>query len=123
MSPSVTKSAAKKSPAKKAAKSVESKAISIRVLDKEYQVACPEDEEPALMESARLVDEKMREIRDARKMIGADRVAVMAALNLAHDLLTVQSSDASGGPAVETKLRSLQNKVEAAITRGRQMEL
>jgi len=107
----------------KASKPVESKPVSIRVLDKEYQVACPADEEPALLESARLVDEKMREIRDARKMVGADRVAVMAALNLAHDLLMLQASNTSGGPAVETKLRSLQNKVEAAITRGRQMEL
>lgn len=104
-------------------KQPESKPVSIRVLDKEYQVACPVDEEPALLESARLVDEKMREIRDARKMVGADRVAVMAALNLAHDLLMLQSSNANGGPAVETKLRSLQNKVEAAITRGRQLEL
>ena len=105
------------------AKPVESKAVSIRVLDKEYQVACPVNEEPALMESARLLDEKMREVRDARKMIGTDRVAVMAALNLAHDLLTMQAGDGSGGPGVETKLRSLQSKVEAAITRGRQLEL
>jgi cell division protein ZapA len=123
MSPTAAKPVAKKAAAKKAAKPVESKAINIRVLDKEYQVACPADEEPALMESARLVDEKMREIRDSRKMIGADRVAVMAALNLAHDLLTLQTNGANGGPAVETKLRSLQNKVEAAITRGRQLEL
>lgn len=108
---------------KKAGKPAESKAVSIRVLDKEYQVACPADEEPALLESARLLDEKMREIRDARKMVGADRVAVMAGLNLAHDLLQLQSGNSEGGPAIEGKLRSLQQKVEAAITRGRQMEL
>lgn len=110
-------------PAKAASKPVESKAINIRVLDKEYQVACPVDEEPALMASARLLDAKMREVRDARKMMGNDRVAVMAALNLAHDLLTLQAGEANGGPGVETKLRSLQSKVEAAITRGRQLEL
>jgi cell division protein ZapA len=108
---------------KKSDKPVESKAISIRVLDKEYQVACPVDEENALMESARLLDEKMREIRDARKMVGADRVAVMAGLNLAHDLLQLQSGKGESGPAMESKLRSLQNKVEAAITRGRQLQL
>lgn len=100
----------------------ESKAISIRVLDKEYQVACPINEEAALLESARLLDEKMREVRDTRKMVGTDRVAVMAALNLAHDLLQLQSG---GGdePGMDSKLRNLQNKVEAAITRGRQLEL
>ena len=100
----------------------ESKAISIRVLDKEYQVACPVNEEAALMASVRLLDEKMREVRDTRKMVGTDRVAVMAALNLAHDLLQLQAGGSSE-PGVETKLRNLQNKVEAAITRGRQLEL
>jgi cell division protein ZapA len=100
----------------------ESKAISIRVLDKEYQVACPANEEAALLESARLLDEKMREVRDTRKMVGTDRVAVMAALNLAHDLLQLQSGDGNE-PGMDSKLRSLQSKVEAAITRGRQLEL
>ncbi len=99
---------------------MKNKVISIRVLDKEYQVACPVDEEPALLESARLLNEKMREIRDARKMVGTDRVAVMAALNLAHDLLQLQSGDNNDGPVMETRLRGLQNKVEAAIARGRQ---
>lgn len=101
---------------------VETQAMSIRVLDKEYQVACPVGEKEALLDSARLLDEKMREIRDARKMVGADRVAVMAALNLAHDLLKLQSAD-NGGPEATGRLRKLQQKVEAAITRGRQLEL
>lgn len=106
-------------------KKVESKAINIRVLDKDYQVACPVDEETALLSSVRLLDEKMREIRDARKMVGIDRIAVMAALNMAHDLLQLQSGDGNDDedPGLNTKLRSLQNKVEAAITRGRQLEL
>ena len=107
----------------KAGDPVESKAISIRVLDKDYQVACPAEEEAALYDSARLLDEKMREVRDTRKMVGTDRVAVMAALNLAHDLLQLQSGAGGDGPDVNNKLRSLQNKVEAAITRSRQLEL
>ncbi|VAX02813.1 Z-ring-associated protein ZapA [hydrothermal vent metagenome] len=101
----------------------ENKVISIRVLDKEYQVACPVEEESALLESARLLDEKMREIRNARKMVGADRVAVMAALNLAHDLLQLKSNSDNDEPVLDTKLRSLQNKVDAAIVRGRQLGL
>ena len=107
----------------KAEKSTESIAINIRVLDKDYQVACPVDEEAALLDSARLLDEKMREVRDTRKMVGADRVAVMAALNLAHDLLQLQSGAGGDEPGVNGKLRTLQNKVEAAITRSRQLEL
>lgn len=96
--------------------------VTIRVLEKEYQVACPPEEKDALLNSARYLDEKMREIRDERKMVGADRVAVMAALNIAHDLLQCQVGDVDGANA-GGKLRSLQGKIEAAITRGRQMGL
>ncbi len=96
--------------------------VTIRLLDKDYQVACPAEERMALLESARYLDEKMREIRDSRKMIGSERVAVMAALNIAHELL--QCREGHGESAgMDNKLRQLQNKVEAAITRGRQLEL
>lgn len=100
----------------------EGRPISIRILDKEYQVTCPPDEREALLDSARYLDDKMREIRDARKMIGTDRVAVMAALNITHDLLKCQAGDVDEDN-VGNRIRSLQNKVEAAITRGRQLEL
>ena len=103
--------------------SVETEAVTIRVLDKEYQIACPTDERDALLDSARFLDGKMREIRENRNMVGTDRVAVMAALNIAHDLLQCESDKGEGGPGTKTKLRSLQAKVEAAISRGRQLEL
>ncbi|MCF6209792.1 MAG: cell division protein ZapA [Gammaproteobacteria bacterium] len=96
--------------------------VTIRVLDKEYQVACPTEERVALLESARYLDEKMREIRDSRKMIGSERVAVMAALNIAHDLLQCRA-DNGNSAGMDNKLRQLQNKVEAAISRGRQLKL
>jgi len=96
--------------------------VTIRVLEKDYQVACPAEERSALLESARYLDEKMREIRDSRKMIGSERVAVMAALNITHDLLQCREGGGDGS-AMDSKLRQLQNKVEAAITRGRQLEL
>ena len=97
-------------------------AVTIRVLDKDYQVACPADERDALMDSARFLDEKMREIRDSRKIMGTDRVAVMAALNITHDLLQ-EKAGIGKDQGTKMKLRNLQAKVEAAITRGRQLEL
>lgn len=103
--------------------STETAAVTIRVLDKEYQVACPLDEREALLDSARYLDRKMREIRDARKMVGSDRIAVMAALNITHDLLKCQSGTTGEGSGVDAKLRHLNAKVEAAIVRGRQLEL
>ncbi len=97
-------------------------AVTIRLLDKDYQVACPAEERVALLESARYLDEKMREIRDSRKMIGSERVAVMAALNIANDLLRCRE-DNGDSASMDNKLRQLQSKIETVVTRGRQLEL
>jgi cell division protein ZapA len=102
---------------------VETEAVTIRVLDKEYQIACPKDERDALLNSAKFLDQKMREIRSSRNMVGTDRIAVMAALNIAHDLLQCESGKDDVGPGAKTRLRNLQAKVEAAISRGRQLAL
>ena len=61
--------------------------VTVHILDKEYCIACPQDERANLESAARYLDGKMREIRTSGKVIGADRVAVMAALNITHDLL------------------------------------
>ena len=62
--------------------------IEIHILGRAYKVACSREEEPALIAAADFLDEKMREIREGSKVIGAERIAIMAGLNLAHDLLT-----------------------------------
>ena len=67
--------------------------VSVRILDKEFQVSCGPDEVDALTASARHLDEQMQIIRDAGKVVGLDRIAVMAALNLANELL--MSEDAN----------------------------
>jgi cell division protein ZapA len=61
--------------------------VRVSILGKEYQVACPPEERADLLASAALVDERMRGIRDAGRIVGADRIAVMVALNLAHEAL------------------------------------
>ena len=61
--------------------------VSVRILEKEYHVACPLEERPALLDSAEYLNRKMREIRDSGKVIGLDRIAVMAALNIVNELL------------------------------------
>ncbi|MFX6190252.1 cell division protein ZapA, partial [Acinetobacter baumannii] len=72
-----------------------SEAVSIRLLDREYTVGCAPDERDALLASARLLDAKMREIRGSNRMVGLDRVAVLAALNLAHELLQLRADSES----------------------------
>ncbi|MFK8040946.1 cell division protein ZapA [Congregibacter sp.] len=81
--------------------------FSVTILEKEYQVACPEDQQAELLLSARHLDEQMRAIRSTGKVIGLERIAVMAALNISHELLQarngVTSSDTSGSNTGEKK--------------------
>ena len=60
--------------------------ISLTIHDREYRVACAPEDKPVLLQCARLVDERMRSIRDSGKVLGADRIAVMAALQIAQEL-------------------------------------
>lgn len=95
--------------------------VIVRILDKEYQVACRDEERETLTSSAQYLDRKMKEIRDSRKVIGADRIAVMAALNIANDLLQCQAQSGDGNNSAS--LKGLQDKVEMALNRVRQLEL
>jgi cell division protein ZapA len=65
-------------------------AVTVNILDRDYQIACKREEEQFLKDSAKLLDRKMREIRDSGNVIGIDRIAVMAALNMAHELLLLK---------------------------------
>lgn len=67
--------------------SQQSTTVEVKILDKEYLVACPEEERDALLRAARHLDTKMREIRSSGKVFGTERIAVMAALNITHELL------------------------------------
>jgi len=95
----------------------------VNIMGKEYLVACTEEEERDLIRSADFLDKKMREIRDSGKIIGTDRIAVMAALNIAHDLLNQQGSKNSSGQAITNRIRGLQSKIEDALYKSRQLEI
>ena len=97
--------------------------VVVHILDKEYRIACPEDEQDNLLFSARMVDRKMREIRGSGKVIGSDRIAVMAALNIAHELLQLQRDKDSGVRELDQRIRQLREKVELALHAGNLLEL
>ncbi|MGH8494687.1 MAG: cell division protein ZapA [Gammaproteobacteria bacterium] len=97
--------------------------VSVRILDKEYQVSCPLEERAALLDSAELLNGKMREIRDSGKVVGLDRIAVMAALNLAHEVLEARGKGAVLDSDFGLRLKSMRERVEAALQRGQQLEL
>lgn len=100
-----------------------SKAVTVTILDKEYRVACTPAEEEALLASARFLDQRMREIRGSGKVIGADRVAVMAALNMAHELLSHRQNQDEAADSVGKRLRGLKDRVEVALNDSTQLEL
>ncbi|HKS54653.1 MAG TPA: cell division protein ZapA [Steroidobacteraceae bacterium] len=97
--------------------------VSVRILEKEYQVACLPEERSELLDSAEFLNTKMREIRDAGSIVGLDRIAVMAALNLAHELLKIRGRGDAAESDVSQKIRQLRERVEGALTRGQQLDL
>lgn len=66
------------------------KTLEIRILDRELRVACPDEERGELLDAVAYLDKKMREIRDAGKIVSVERIAIMAALNITHELLSVK---------------------------------
>jgi cell division protein ZapA len=97
--------------------------LSVRILEKEYFVACGPDERADLLDSAELLSTRMKEIRDTGKIVGLDRIAVMAALNLAHEVIKLRANDHGSAQETSLRLRSLRERVEAALENGQQLEL
>ncbi len=97
--------------------------VSVRILDKEYQVACPANERTDLLDSAEVLNAKMREIRDSGRIVGIDRIAVMAALNMANDLLHAQARDRSLDGDVSSRLKLISDRVESVLGGSQQLDL
>ena len=87
-------------------------AVTVQILDKEYLIGCPPEEQHNLESAARYLDGKMREIRRSGKVIGADRIAVMAALNITHELLHRQQSAAPDASSGQAELHEAVNQAE-----------
>jgi len=99
------------------------KPMRVNILDKEYLIACPDDEREALFASAEFLTGKMKEIRDTGKIVGADRIAVMVALNMAHELLGQKTGKDDYQINISQRIRALQDKIDAALNQGNQLEL
>jgi len=97
--------------------------VSVRLLEREYQVACPAEERTDLLDSAEYLDAKMREVRDSGKVVGLDRIAVISALNLANELIKMRRNGSSVDTDIGSRLRSLRERVESALEKGQQLEL
>lgn len=89
--------------------------VSLNILDKEYKIACAANERDILINSAHELDKQMRKIRDTGKVSGADRIAVLAALNLAHDLIVASHGSGVSSNDIASRLADLRNKIENVL--------
>ena len=97
--------------------------VNIKILEKEYQISCPASERGALLDSAEMLNAKMREIRDTGKIIGLDRIAVMVALNMANELLRSRSRGELLEGDAKLRLQAMRERVEGALQSNRQLDL
>ena len=90
--------------------------ITVRILDKDYHIACPAEHNDNLQRAANYLDQKMREIRRNGKVVGAERIAVMAALNITYELHNIQqaaSMDSNSAEQISQLLAQVQNTLAA----------
>ena len=94
--------------------SADPKALQVTVMGREFRVACPENEQKELLEAVDYLNKKMDEIRDGGKVVGVERIAIMAALNIAHELLTTKV----GGfdmAALKRRMQSMETTLDQAL--------
>lgn len=91
--------------------------VTVKILDKDYQIKSPPDEVEALRRSAAHVDKRMREIKAGSGIVGLDRIGVMAALNVAHDLIKQADQNELIANATTERIGVLDTKLTAALTR------
>jgi len=92
----------------------EVKGLDVSIMGREFRVACPEDEQEELLAAVSYLDRKMREIRDSGKVIGVERIAIMAALNIAHELLTTRSGGFDIGD-FKRRIGTMQEQLDRAL--------
>lgn len=93
--------------------------VTITILEKEYLISCREEEREQLHEAAAFLNDKMRDVKNGGKVVGTERIAVMAALNITSELLSRRSESAELTSSVDDTIRRLAGKIDAALQGGR----
>ena len=103
--------------------SKQSEAVKIEIMEKEYLVTCSDEEREELVASARHLSQKMSEIRSSGKVVGIDRIAVMAGLNLAHEAIKSGGLDGEHTQAAITRIGALNAQIEQSLVKHSKFEL
>lgn len=101
----------------------EAKPVNVKILDKDYLISCTDEEREQLHTAVTYLNMKMKEVKDSGKIVGSERIAVMTALNIAHELLAHKHKNDQYTHSMDSVLRRLQNKINDALTSGRQYEM
>jgi len=99
----------------------EAKPTSVTILDKEYLIACSDEERDLLNDAASLLNERMHEVKTSGKIIGSERIAVLAALNIAHEMLAYKNENKDYTSNVDGVVRRIQDKIDDALMKGGQL--
>lgn len=91
----------------------EIKGVDVSIMGRNFTVSCTEEERPGLINAVNFLDKKMRDIRDSGKVIGVERIAIMTALNLAHELLNSKSGDVDVGD-IKRRIAIMQDQIDQA---------
>lgn len=97
--------------------------ITVTILGRDFQMVCKPNERQALLDAAQLVDDKMRAVRDAGKVVGMDRIAVLVALNLANDLINTNGSTESYANSMNQHIGKLCDKISHNLSHYKQLDL
>lgn len=89
--------------------------VAVHILDREYRIACAPEERRALMEAALHLDKQMRDVRDAGKLMSAEKIAVMCALNMADELLKLRQREVDRKQHVDSRVRDLADRLDGAL--------
>lgn len=92
----------------------EMQGVDVNIMGREFKVSCTDDEREGLIKAVNFLDKKMRDIRDTGKVIGVERIAIMAALNLAHELLTTRSGSFDIGD-FKRRIVAMQEQIDEAV--------
>lgn len=93
-------------------------ALTLSLLGREFRVACPDGEEQSLLASADLLNRKLREVRDTGKVVGNERIAIMAALNIAHEMMSNRPNANTAGfdaAAFRRRIAAMQETLDSAL--------
>ena len=90
-------------------------ALDVTILDREFRVACPEDERAELLEAVAYLDKNMREIKEAGKITSVERIAIMAALNITHELLTTRLGNGFDMSDFKRRMERMQAAIDTVL--------